>query len=83
MVTIDPFVTVLVAVLLLETALLAWTRDLPVAPKPDHVRELVDRLAMVRAVGAVAERMKLWAFLAFAVVMTGFIYPVQGFWKWG
>ncbi|MAB98375.1 MAG: ammonium transporter [Pseudomonadaceae bacterium] len=33
--------------------------------------------------GAVAERMKLWAFLTFAVVMTGFIYPVQGFWKWG
>jgi ammonium transporter, Amt family len=33
--------------------------------------------------GAVAERMKLWAFLAFAVVMTGFIYPVQGYWKWG
>ncbi|TBU95753.1 ammonium transporter [Stutzerimonas kirkiae] len=33
--------------------------------------------------GAVAERMKLWSFLAFAVVMTGFIYPVQGFWKWG
>lgn len=33
--------------------------------------------------GAVAERMKLFAFLFFAVVMTGFIYPVQGFWKWG
>lgn len=33
--------------------------------------------------GAVAERMKLWAFIAFAVVMTGFIYPIQGFWKWG
>ena len=33
--------------------------------------------------GAVAERMKLWSFLIFAVVMTGFIYPVQGFWKWG
>jgi len=33
--------------------------------------------------GAVAERMKLFAFLAFAVVMTGFIYPVQGYWKWG
>lgn len=33
--------------------------------------------------GAVAERMKLWAFLLFAVVFTGFIYPVQGFWKWG
>jgi len=33
--------------------------------------------------GAVAERMKLWAFLAFAVVMTGVIYPVQGHWSWG
>ena len=33
--------------------------------------------------GAVAERMKLWSFLVFAVVMTGFICPVQGFWKWG
>ncbi len=33
--------------------------------------------------GAVAERMKLWTFLAFAVVMTGFIYPLQGYWKWG
>ena len=33
--------------------------------------------------GAVAERMKLWAFLGFAVVFTAFIYPVQGYWKWG
>ncbi len=33
--------------------------------------------------GAIAERMKLWAFLAFAVVMTGFIYPMQGIWSWG
>ena len=32
--------------------------------------------------GAVAERMKLWAFLAFAVAMTGFIYPIQGGWTW-
>ncbi|MEW6646686.1 MAG: ammonium transporter [Pseudomonadota bacterium] len=39
--------------------------------------------AMSIVSGAVAERMKLWAFLAFSVVMTGFIYPVQGFWKWG
>ena len=39
--------------------------------------------AMSIVSGAVAERMKLWAFLAFAVVMTGFIYPVQGFWHWG
>jgi Amt family ammonium transporter len=39
--------------------------------------------AMSIVSGAVAERMKLWAFLAFAVVMTGFIYPIQGHWSWG
>jgi len=39
--------------------------------------------AMSIVSGAVAERMKLWSFLLFAVVMTGFIYPVQGYWKWG
>jgi ammonium transporter, Amt family len=39
--------------------------------------------AMSIVSGAVAERMKLWAFLLFAVVMTGFIYPVEGGWTWG
>jgi len=39
--------------------------------------------AMSIVSGAVAERMKLWSFFAFAVVLTGFIYPMQGFWKWG
>jgi Amt family ammonium transporter len=39
--------------------------------------------AMSIVSGSVAERMKLWAFLLFAVVMTGFIYPLQGYWKWG
>ncbi|MBK1643659.1 ammonium transporter [Thiocapsa imhoffii] len=39
--------------------------------------------AMSIVSGAVAERMKLWAFLLFAVVMTGFIYPLQGYWTWG
>jgi Amt family ammonium transporter len=33
--------------------------------------------------GAVAERMRLWPFLIFAVVMVSFIYPVEGYWKWG
>ncbi|PNK60562.1 ammonium transporter [Psychrobacter sp. FDAARGOS_221] len=32
--------------------------------------------------GAVAERMKLWVFFAFAVVMTGLIYPIEGSWTW-
>ena len=39
--------------------------------------------AMSIVSGAVAERMKLLPFFAFAVVLTGFIYPVQGYWKWG
>ncbi len=39
--------------------------------------------AMSIVSGAVAERMRLWAFLAFAVVMTGFIYPIEGAWTWG
>jgi len=39
--------------------------------------------AMSIVSGAVAERMKLWSFLLFTIILTGFIYPVQGFWKWG
>ena len=39
--------------------------------------------AMSIVSGAVAERMKLWAFLLFAVVMTGLIYPIEGGWTWG
>ncbi|KTD95649.1 ammonium transporter [Pseudoalteromonas sp. CR1] len=39
--------------------------------------------AMSIVSGAVAERMKLWAFLAFTVVLTGFIYPTEGYWTWG
>jgi Amt family ammonium transporter len=39
--------------------------------------------AMSIVSGAVAERMKLWSFLIFAVVMTGVIYPMEGSWTWG
>lgn len=39
--------------------------------------------AMSIVSGAVAERMKLWAFLAFAVILTAFIYPMEGSWTWG
>ncbi|ADE16327.1 ammonium transporter [Nitrosococcus halophilus Nc 4] len=39
--------------------------------------------AMSIVSGAVAERMKLWSFLLFAAIMTAFIYPLQGYWKWG
>lgn len=33
--------------------------------------------------GTLAERIKLWPFLIFTVVLTGFIYPIQGAWQWG
>ncbi len=39
--------------------------------------------AMSIVSGAVAERMKLWAFCLFAIVMTGLIYPMEGSWTWG
>ncbi len=39
--------------------------------------------AMSIVSGAVAERMKLWAFLLFTVILTGFIYPMEGAWTWG
>ncbi|MBL4583290.1 MAG: ammonium transporter [Pseudomonadales bacterium] len=38
--------------------------------------------AMSIVSGAVAERMRLWVFFAFAVVMTGVIYPLEGSWTW-
>ncbi|WP_319380006.1 ammonium transporter [Thiomicrorhabdus sp.] len=39
--------------------------------------------AMSVVSGAVAERMKLISFFVFAIVFTGFIYPMEGYWKWG
>ncbi|MCH2076275.1 MAG: ammonium transporter [Rhodobacteraceae bacterium] len=33
--------------------------------------------------GALAERIKLWPFLIFVVVLTGLMYPVSGSWQWG
>ena len=54
------------------------------APSADFYFQVVFvATAMSIVSGAVAERMKLWAFLAFAVVMTGFIYPLEGAWTWG
>jgi Amt family ammonium transporter len=54
------------------------------APSADFFFQVVFvATAMSIVSGAVAERMKLWAFLIFAVVMTGFIYPMEGRWTWG
>ncbi|MDG9759180.1 ammonium transporter [Pseudomonas sp. NY15364] len=66
-------------------AVLAGGEDAPYySARSDFFFQIVFAATCMSIVsGAVAERMKLWAFLAFAVVMTGFIYPIQGFWKWG
>ena len=54
------------------------------APSADFFFQVVFvATAMSIVSGAVAERMKLFAFLVFAVVMTGFIYPMEGSWTWG
>ena len=33
--------------------------------------------------GALAERIKLWPFLVFVIVLTGVMYPISGSWQWG
>lgn len=54
------------------------------APSADFFFQVVFvATAMSIVSGAVAERMRLFAFLLFAVVMTGFIYPTEGNWTWG
>mmetsp|Transcript_26516 Transcript_26516/g.45254 ORF Transcript_26516/g.45254 Transcript_26516/m.45254 type:complete len:413 (-) Transcript_26516:27-1265(-) len=54
------------------------------APSADFFFQAVFVAATMSIVsGAVAERMKLWSFAAFAVVMTAFIYPLEGSWTWG
>ncbi len=63
---------------------LASEGDIYYSARSDYFFQVVFvATAMSIVSGAVAERMKLWAFLAFAVVMTGLIYPLQGMWTWG
>jgi Amt family ammonium transporter len=54
------------------------------APSADFYFQVVFvATAMSIVSGSVAERMKLWSFLLFAVVLTGYIYPMEGSWTWG
>ena len=54
------------------------------APSADFYFQVVFvATAMSIISGSVAERIKLWSFLVFAVVLTGFIYPLEGSWTWG
>ncbi|MBZ2188669.1 ammonium transporter [Alcanivorax sp. JB21] len=72
------------AAMLADSAEAGFDGDAVYAPASDFFFQVVFvATAMSIVSGAVAERMKLWAFLAFTVVMTGFIYPMQGAWTWG
>ena len=53
------------------------------APSDFYFQVVFVATAMSIVSGAVAERMKLFAFFAFAIVFTGVIYPMQGNWTWG
>ena len=58
--------------------------DWTYAPAADFYFQVVFvATAMSIVSGSVAERMKLWSFLLFTVVMTGYIYPMEGSWTWG
>jgi len=66
-------------------AVLAGGDDAPYySSMADFIFQAVFAAATMSIVsGAVAERMRLWPFLVFAVVMVAVIYPVEGYWKWG
>lgn len=74
----------LVASVLKESAEAGFDGDAVYSNASDFFFQVVFvATAMSIVSGAVAERMKLWAFLLFTVVMTGFIYPMEGSWTWG
>ena len=75
---------VLTATVLAESAKAGFGGDSVYSNASDFFFQVVFvATAMSIVSGAVAERMKLWAFVLFAVVMTAFIYPMSGNWTWG
>ncbi|MFV0276706.1 MAG: ammonium transporter [Parahaliea sp.] len=84
MVTVARMDDAAVAQVLADSAVAGFDGDSVYSGASDFFFQVVFvATAMSIVSGAVAERMKLWAFLAFAIVMTGFIYPVEGSWTWG
>jgi Amt family ammonium transporter len=72
-----------VAAVLKESAEVGFGGDAVYSGASDFFFQVVFvATAMSIVSGAVAERMKLWAFLVFAIFMTGFIYPMEGSWTW-
>ena len=74
----------MVAAVLKESAEAGFSGDSVYSNASDFFFQVVFvATAMSIVSGAVAERMKLWAFLLFALIMTAFIYPMEGAWTWG
>jgi Amt family ammonium transporter len=74
----------LTATVLAESAKAGFSGDSVYSNASDFFFQVVFvATAMSIVSGAVAERMKLWSFMLFAVVMTSFIYPMEGNWTWG
>ena len=74
----------LTATVLAESAKAGFSGDSVYSNASDFFFQVVFvATAMSIVSGAVAERMKLWSFVLFAVVMTAFIYPMEGNWTWG
>jgi Amt family ammonium transporter len=67
-----------------DTAALAGDYSSSYAASSDWFFQMVFCGAACSVVsGCVAERIKLWSFLAFCIFLTGFVYPIQGSWSWG
>ncbi|MDX2507282.1 MAG: ammonium transporter [Gammaproteobacteria bacterium] len=79
----DDFTNALTAGVIKESTKAGFDGDAVYSNASDFFFQVVFvATAMSIVSGAVAERMKLWSFLLFAVVMTAFIYPVEGAWTW-
>ena len=67
-----------------NTGALAGKFDAAYAAESDWFFQMVFVATAASIVsGTLAERIKLWPFLAFVVVLAAIIYPIQGSWQWG
>lgn len=79
-----PSVGVLEPVFLADEGLAAADDAAYASTGSDYIFQLMFCAATASIVsGALAERIKLWPFLVFVAILTGFIYPLTASWQWG